>query len=115
MRRGIAELNGEGEVVGAIVVMRWGENALDTIKAVKLKLDQLKNGLPDGVEIVETYDRSILIERAVKNLGGKLAKEFLIVALVCIVFYSTYARHLLPLSFYPLVYLLHLLSCKNKE
>ncbi len=86
MRRGIAELNGEGEVVGAIVVMRWGENALDTIKAVKLKLDQLKNGLPDGVEIVETYDRSILIERAVKNLGEKLAKEFLIVALVCIVF-----------------------------
>ena len=86
MRRGIAELNGEGEVVGAIVVMRWGENALDTIKAVKLKLDQLKNGLPDGVEIVETYNRSILIERAVKNLGEKLAKEFLIVALVCIVF-----------------------------
>ena len=86
MRRGIAELNGEGEVVGAIVVMRWGENALDTIKAVKLKLDQLKSGLPDGVEIVETYDRSILIDRAVKNLGEKLAKEFLIVALVCIVF-----------------------------
>jgi len=86
MRRGIAELNGEGEVVGAIVVMRWGENALDTIKAVKLKLDQLKNGLPDGVEIVETYDRSILIERAVRNLSEKLVKEFLIVALVCIVF-----------------------------
>ena len=86
MRRGIAELNGEGEVVGAIVVMRWGENALDTIKAVKLKLDQLKQGLPDGVEIVETYDRSILIERAVRNLSEKLIKEFLIVALVCVVF-----------------------------
>ncbi len=86
MRRGIAELNGEGEVVGAIVVMRWGENALDTIEAVKLKLDQLKKGLPDGVEIIETYNRSILIERAVRNLGEKLAKEFLIVALVCVVF-----------------------------
>ncbi len=86
MRRGIAELNGEGEVVGAIIIMRWGENALDTIKAVKLKLEQLKNGLPDGVEIIETYNRSILIERAVKNLGEKLVKEFLIVALVCVVF-----------------------------
>ncbi|NOX91934.1 MAG: efflux RND transporter permease subunit [Gammaproteobacteria bacterium] len=86
MRRGIAELNGEGEVVGAIVVMRWGENALDTIEAVKLKLDQLKKGLPDGVEIIETYNRSILIERAVRNLSEKLVKEFLIVALVCVVF-----------------------------
>ncbi len=86
MRRGIAELNGEGEVVGAIVVMRWGENALDTIEAVKLKLNQLKKGLPDGVEIIETYDRSILIENAVGNLRDKLIKEFLIIALVCIVF-----------------------------
>ncbi|NOX42321.1 MAG: efflux RND transporter permease subunit [Gammaproteobacteria bacterium] len=86
MRRGIAELNGEGEVVGAIVVMRWGENALDTIKAVKLKLDQLKNGLPDGVEIIETYNRSGLINRAVTNLGVKLIEEFFIVALVCVVF-----------------------------
>jgi len=86
MRRGIAELNGEGEVVGAIVVMRWGENALDTIEAVKLKLNQLKKGLPDGVEIIETYDRSILIENAVDNLRDKLIKEFLIIALVCIVF-----------------------------
>ncbi len=86
MRRGIAELNGEGEVVGAIVVMRWGENALDTIEAVKLKLKQLKKGLPDGVEIIETYDRSILIENAVGNLRDKLIKEFLIIALVCMVF-----------------------------
>ncbi len=86
MRRGIAELNGEGEVVGAIVVMRWGENALDTIEAVKSKLSQLKKGLPDGVEIIETYDRSILINNAVGNLRDKLIKEFLIIALVCIVF-----------------------------
>jgi len=86
MRRGIAELNGEGEVVGAIVVMRWGENALDTIEAVKSKLEQLKQGLPEGVEIIETYDRSILIENAVTNLRDKLVKEFLIIALVCVVF-----------------------------
>jgi len=66
--------------------MRWGENALDTIEAVKLKLNQLKKGLPDGVEIIETYDRSILIENAVDNLRDKLIKEFLIIALVCIVF-----------------------------
>ena len=86
MRRGIAELNGEGEVVGGIVVMRYGENALKTIKGVERKLEQLQKGLPDGVEIVETYDRSALINRAVDNLTGKLLEEFLIVALVCLVF-----------------------------
>ncbi len=86
MRRGIAELDGEGEVTGGIVVMRWGENALKTIAAVKAKLEDLKNGLPDGVEIVETYDRSALIQRAVDTLNRKLLEEFLVVALVCIVF-----------------------------
>jgi Cu(I)/Ag(I) efflux system membrane protein CusA/SilA len=86
MRRGIAELNGEGEVVGAVVVMRWGENALTTIAAVKARLAELQNSLPDGVEIVTTYDRSALIERAVETLQGKLLEEFLVVALVCAVF-----------------------------
>ncbi|MFP4611733.1 MAG: efflux RND transporter permease subunit, partial [Thiohalophilus sp.] len=86
MRRGIAELDGEGEVAGGIVVMRYGENALKTIEGVKRKLEQLQNGLPEGVEIVETYDRSALINRAVDNLNGKLLEEFLIVALVCLVF-----------------------------
>ncbi len=86
MRRGIAELDGEGEVVGGIVVMRWGENALDTIKGVKEKLAQLSKGLPEGVEIVETYNRSGLINRAVTNLRDKLVEEFIIVALVCMVF-----------------------------
>jgi len=86
MRRGIAELDGEGEVVGGIVVMRYGENALKTIRGVKQKLQQLKNGLPDGVDIVETYDRSALINRAVDNLNGKLLEEFIVVALVCAVF-----------------------------
>lgn len=86
MRRGIAELNGEGEVVGGIVVMRFGENAQDVIKRVKVKLEELKKGLPEGVEIVPVYDRSALIERAVENLGFKLLEEFGVVALVCIVF-----------------------------
>ena len=86
MRRGIAELNGEGEVVGGIVVMRFGENAQEVIEATKEKLEQLKKGLPDGVEIVTVYDRSALIERAVENLWFKLLEEFGVVALVCVIF-----------------------------
>jgi Cu(I)/Ag(I) efflux system membrane protein CusA/SilA len=86
MRRGIAELNGEGEVAGAVVVMRFGENALQTIAGVKQKLATLKNSLPDGVEIVTVYDRSDLITRAVDNLWSKLGEELLIVALVCAAF-----------------------------
>lgn len=86
MRRGIADLDGEGEVVGAVVIMRWGENALKTINAVKARLIELQRSLPAGVEIVTTYDRSALIERAVDTLQGKLIEEFLVVALVCAVF-----------------------------
>ena len=86
MRRGIAELDGEGEVVGGIIVMRFGENALTTIEGVKAKLEQLKKGLPEGVEVVITYDRSSLIERAVDTLVHKLGEEFLVVTLVCVVF-----------------------------
>ncbi|MFQ3201606.1 MAG: Cu(I)/Ag(I) efflux system membrane protein CusA/SilA, partial [Zhongshania sp.] len=86
MRRGIAELNGEGEVVGGIVIMRFGENAQKTIDGVKAKLETLKAGLPEGVEIVTVYDRSGLIERAVDNLWHKLLQEFIVVALVCMVF-----------------------------
>ena len=86
MRRGIAELNGQGETVGGIVVMRSGENAQQTIAGVKAKLDQLKAGLPDGVEVVTVYDRSGLIERAVDNLWHKLLEEFVVVALVCMIF-----------------------------
>lgn len=86
IRRGIAELDGEGEVVGGIVVMRSGENAQATIEAVKAKLNTLKSGLPEGVEIVTTYDRSVLIERAVNNLSVKLLEEFAVVALVCLLF-----------------------------
>ncbi|HEY2966731.1 MAG TPA: efflux RND transporter permease subunit [Casimicrobiaceae bacterium] len=86
MRRGIAELNGEGEVAGGIIVMRSGKNALETIDAVKAKLEELKLSLPPGVEIVPTYDRSSLIKRAVDNLQEKLIEEFIVVALVCLVF-----------------------------
>ncbi|MGH8683364.1 MAG: efflux RND transporter permease subunit [Burkholderiales bacterium] len=86
MRRGIAELDGEGEVAGGVIVMRSGKNALETIDAVKAKLDSLRKSLPEGVEIVETYDRSGLIERAVAHLRDKLAEEFIAVAFVCAVF-----------------------------
>ena len=86
MRRGIAELNGQGEVVGGVVVMRFGENAQQTINGVKEKLEALKPSLPDGVEIVPVYDRSKLIERAVDNLWSKLLEELAVVALVCLAF-----------------------------
>ncbi len=86
MRRGIGELNGEGEAVGGVVVMRSGKNALQTIAAVKTRLTELQRSLPAGVEIVPVYDRSGLIERAVKNLGEKLLEEFIVVALVCLAF-----------------------------
>jgi Cu(I)/Ag(I) efflux system membrane protein CusA/SilA len=85
-RRGIAELDGEGEVAGGIVVLRSGKDALATIDAVKAKLQQLRTSLPKGVEIVPVYDRSQLIRAAVHNLTGKLAEEFLVVALVCALF-----------------------------
>ena len=83
MRRGIAELNGEGEVAGGVIVMRQGKNAREVIEGVRAKLAELKQGLPKGVEIVTTYDRSGLIDRAVENLTTKLFEEFVIVALVC--------------------------------
>ncbi len=86
MRRGLAELDGEGEVVGGVVIMRWGENALSTIDGVKAKLKELSRSLPDGVEIVPAYDRSGLIERAIDTLKEKLVEEFIVVVLVCAVF-----------------------------
>lgn len=86
MRRGIAELNGEGEVAGGVIVMRSGKNALETIEAVKTKLESLKASLPAGVEIIPTYDRSALITRAVANLQEKLIEEFIVVAVVCAIF-----------------------------
>jgi Cu(I)/Ag(I) efflux system membrane protein CusA/SilA len=86
MQRGIGELDGEGEAVGGVIVMRSGANALSTIQAVKAKLASLQASLPAGVELVTTYDRSGLIERAIDNLGLKLLEEFAVVALVCALF-----------------------------
>ncbi len=86
MRRAVGELNGEGEAVGGVVIIRSGENALKTIAAVKEKLEKIKPGLPEGVEIVTTYDRSGLINRAVDNLSEKLVEEFIVVAIACVLF-----------------------------
>ncbi|GAV20613.1 Cu(I)/Ag(I) efflux system membrane protein CusA/SilA [Mariprofundus micogutta] len=86
LRRGAADLNGEGDVAGGVVVMRYGENALTTIEHVREKLDELAKGLPEGVEIVPVYDRGALIERAVDNLAEKLIEESIVVALICLIF-----------------------------
>jgi Cu(I)/Ag(I) efflux system membrane protein CusA/SilA len=86
MRRGVAELNGEGEVVGGIIVARFGANAGATIEAVKARIEALQPGFPAGIELVTVYDRSDLIDRAVANLWGKLGEELLLVAVVCMAF-----------------------------
>lgn len=86
MRRGITELNGEGEVVGGIIVMRSQQNAMQTIANVKEKLSQLKKSLPSGVQVITTYDRSSLIKRAIDTLWDKLIEEFIIVSLICMAF-----------------------------
>ena len=102
LRRGIAELNGEGEVVGGVIVMRWGENAKKVIDSVKDKLSELQKGLPDGVEIVETYDRSGLIERAINTLKDALLLELVLVALVCIFFLLHFRSALVVIVSLPL-------------
>jgi len=86
LRRGLADLNGEGEVAGGVVIIRYGANALETINGVKSKLEELKKGLPEGVEIIPVYDRSGLIERAVENLRSNLIEEFIVISLVCMLF-----------------------------
>jgi Cu(I)/Ag(I) efflux system membrane protein CusA/SilA len=105
-RRGAAELDGQGEAVGAIVVMRYGENALGLIKRVTAKLDDLKKTLPPGVEIVPTYDRSALIERSIKTLTHALAEEMVVVALVILLFLFHVRSALLPIVSLPLAVLL---------
>ena len=86
MRRGVAELNGQGEVAGGVIVMRQGKNAREVIEGVRARLNDLKKSLPPGVEVVTTYDRSGLIDRAVDNLTAKLVEEFIVVAFVCALF-----------------------------
>jgi Cu(I)/Ag(I) efflux system membrane protein CusA/SilA len=102
MRRGIAELDGDGEVAGGIVVMRSGENARETIRRVRARLHELATGLPEGVEVVETYDRSALIQRAINNLGSKLVEEFVVVVLVCAVFLFHFRSSLVLILTLPL-------------
>jgi Cu(I)/Ag(I) efflux system membrane protein CusA/SilA len=86
MRRGRTELDGEGETVGGMVILRSGKNARETIEVVKTRLEEVKSSLPAGVEIVTTCDRSELIDCAVKNLSHKLIEEFIVVALVSGIF-----------------------------
>lgn len=105
MRRGIAELNGEGEVAGGVVVMRSGKNALETIKGVKARLETLKGSLPKGVEIVTTYDRSNLINAAVDNLRSKLVEEFIAVAIVCALFLFHFRSSLVAILSLPVAVL----------
>lgn len=108
-RRGIAELNGEGEVVGGAVVMRFGQNALTTIDGIKAKLAELKPSLPSGVQVVETYDRSSLIHRAMSTLKDKLVEEFLIVSLICIIFLAHFRSSLIIIISLPIGILIALM------
>ena len=112
LRRGVAELNGEGEVAGGVVIMRYGENALTTIEGVREKLAQLSEGLPDGVEIVPVYDRGALIERAVENLSTTLVLEFLLVTLVCAVFLLHLRSALVAIVALPIGILLALVAMR---
>ncbi|HEP0304748.1 TPA: CusA/CzcA family heavy metal efflux RND transporter [Providencia rettgeri] len=102
MRRGVAELNGEGEVVGGIILLRSGENARNVIHDVKQKLEDLSASLPEGIEIITTYDRSILIDNAIDNLSYKLLEEFIVVALVCAVFLWHFRSALVAILSLPL-------------
>ena len=112
LRRGIAELDGEGEVVGGIIIMRWGDNAQQVINDVKDKLKKLQNGLPDGVEIVETYDRSDLISRAIDTLKNALLEELLLVSLVCVLFLLHFRSSLIVIISLPLGILMAFLVMK---
>lgn len=106
MRRGITDYNGEGEAVGGVIVMRYGENALDVINGVKAKIEELKPSLPEGIEIVSVYDRSSLIQRAIATLKEKLIEEFIIVSLVCIVFLFHFRSALVAILILPIAILL---------
>lgn len=106
IRRGIADLDGQGDVVGGIVIMRYGENALRVIERVKSKLDEMKASLPPGVEIVTTYDRSELIDRAIETLKGTLTEELIIVSLVILIFLWHIPSALIPITTIPIAVIL---------
>ena len=112
LRRGVAELNGEGEVAGGIVIMRYGENALATINGVKQKLADLSSGLPEGVEIVTVYDRSDLINHAVDNLASTLVIEFILVSLICGVFLLHFRSSLVIIVSLPIGILLAFIAMR---
>ncbi len=112
LRRGLVELDGQGEVAGGIVIMRYGENALATIERVRARLEELKKGLPEGVEIVPTYDRGSLIERAIENLKGKLIEESIVVSVVCIVFLLHFRSALVAIATLPMGILLAFIIMK---
>ena len=101
MRRGIADYNGEGDVVGGIVVMRQGENALNVIDRVKARLEQLKSSLPEGVEVVTTYDRSVLIESAIHTVKAKLIEEMIVVSLIILLFLWHFPSAIVPILTIP--------------
>lgn len=109
MRRGITELNGQGEAVGGIIVMRFGQNAMQTIAHVKEKLKQLQASLPKGVEIITTYDRANLIQRAINTLKDKLTEEFIVVSLICVVFLFHFRSSLIIVISLPIGILLALM------
>ncbi|MFQ5723163.1 MAG: efflux RND transporter permease subunit, partial [Terriglobia bacterium] len=110
IRRGVAELNGEGEVVGGIVVVRFGENALAVIERVKKKIEEIKSSLPEGVELVPVYDRSELILRSIDTLKEKLLEEFIIVSLVCLIFLFHFRSALVAILTLPIAILMSLVS-----
>ncbi len=114
LRRGVVELNGEGEVVGGVVIQRFGENALEVIRNVKSKLESLKTGLPKGVEIVTMYDRSGLIERAVDNLKEKLIEEGVVVSIICVLFLLHLRSALVAIITIPLSVLMALIIMKQQ-
>lgn len=108
MRRGVGELDGQGDAVGGVVILRWGGNALATIKAVEARIEELRSNLPEGVEIITTYDRSGVIERAIDTLEKKLTQEFIVVVLVCAAFLLHLRSSLVILLSLPLESLPHL-------
>ena len=111
IRRGVAELDGKGETVGGIVVMRHGENALEVIEKVKEKLEDIKPSLPEGVKVVTTYDRSDLILRAIGTLKGTLIEEMIIVSVVIIVFLLHFRSAVIPILSIPIGVLWHSSLC----
>src|ERR1051325_477571 len=115
IRRGVAELNGEGDGVGGIVVMRYGENALTVIDGIKQKLEEIKSSLPEGVKIVPTYDRSTLINNAIHTLREKLIEESIVVALVCIVFLWHIRSALVAIVTLPVAILLSFIPMRGLE